>query len=63
MPRKPTIRTGPASAHASPGETIREFSDGKSGGLISISRNAEGQLVLDVYQHDADVIVRTGTPR
>jgi hypothetical protein len=38
MPRKPTIRTGPASAHASPGETIREFSDGKSGGLISISR-------------------------
>jgi hypothetical protein len=58
--RKPTVRKGPASYHAGPTETIVEFSDGKSGGLISIRRNAADKLVLDVYRQDADVEVRVG---
>lgn len=61
--RRPTITRGPASAYAAPAELVREFSDGASGGLISIMRNAQGQLVVDIGSHDADVIVRVGKPR
>jgi hypothetical protein len=57
-PGKPTIGKGPASHYAGMGETIVEFTDGRSGGLISIRRNAEDTLVVDVYRVDPDVIVR-----
>lgn len=55
---RPTIRTGPASQYAGPKEIIREFSDGKSGGLMSLRRQQDGPLVVEVYQVDDDVEVR-----
>jgi hypothetical protein len=57
--RKPTIRKGPAERYAPAGESIYEFSDGKSGGLISIRRHPlSGELTLQVYNADADVVVQ-----
>lgn len=57
---KPTIHKGVASYYASPGELIMEFTDGASGGLISLMRTADGKLTLDVYRQDVDVVVRVG---
>lgn len=63
---RPTIRKGPASSYAGPGESIYEFSDRQSGGLISLRRPAEGpnagRLVVEVYNTDDDVVV-LGPPR
>lgn len=61
--RKPTIRKGPSAQYAMLGETIVEFSDGKSGGLLSIRRHPEGNLLVTIYQQDADVEVIVGEPR
>lgn len=47
-----------ASRYAGPGEAIYEFSDGRSGGLISLRRIGSGELVVDVYRIDDDVLVR-----
>lgn len=55
---KPHIRKGPASAYEDREELIREFGDGKSGGLISIRRLGDGRLAVDVYRCDPDVVVR-----
>ena len=57
---KPTITRGPASQYQGTGEIIREFSDGRSGGLISIRRNdVTDKLVVDIYRTDDDVEVRS----
>jgi len=55
---RPTVTKGPASHYASAGETIVEFSDGRSGGLISIRRDGQDRLVVDLYRLDDDVVVR-----
>lgn len=57
--KKPTIKRGPASHYAGAGEAIVEFSDGQSGGLISVRRDAEGRMIVDVYRADEDVVVRS----
>ena len=58
--RKPTIKTGPASPYAMDAELIREFSDGRSGGLISVWRNPNtDRLTVRLYRLDADVDVVT----
>lgn len=57
MRRKPTIKSGPATNFGMTGEIIREFSDGKSGGLISIGRHHDGTLRVQLYNLDADVSV------
>ena len=58
MPRKPTIRKGPAARYASDKENIYEFSDGRSGELISLRRHPDtGQLLVQFYNTDADVLV------
>lgn len=58
--KKPMIhKAKPADNYARPGETIYEFTDGHSGGLISLARNDDDQLVVDVYRTDDDVIVRS----
>lgn len=54
----PTVHPGPASRYAARGERILEFSDGASGGLLSLRRDAAGRLVVEVYRADPDVIVR-----
>lgn len=58
---KPTIHKGPASLHAGFSESIYEFSDHQSGGLISLRRPAQGpnagRLVVEVYRTDEDVVV------
>ena len=57
--KKPLIhKAKPADSYAMPGETIYEFTDGHSGGLISLARNSDGKLVIDVYRTDDDVLVR-----
>jgi len=59
MARKPTCHTArPANQYAMTGELIVEFSDGRSGGLISIWRNPEtDRLSVQVYRQDDDVDV------
>jgi len=52
--RKPTIR--PQGGTASTWPTYLA-SDGTSGALISIERSATGQLVIEVWRADADVVV------
>ena len=61
MARKPTCHTArPANQYAMAGERIMEFSDGRSGGLISIWRNPEtDRLSVQVYRQDDDVDVLT----
>lgn len=59
--RKPTIRKGPASSYEDNQEVIREFSDGRSGGLIAIRRNQiDDVLDVLVYQQDPDVTISVG---
>jgi len=58
QPHRPMIRRGPASAYQLTGETIVEFTDGQSGGLIAIKRSG-GRLLVDLYRLDDDVVVRT----
>lgn len=59
-PRKPRIFKGPASHYATmPGEAIYEFSDGQSGGLISMRRHPDGNLLVQIYRTDDDVEVTT----
>jgi hypothetical protein len=55
---RPTVKKGPASAYALSNEAIVEFSDDKSGGLISISRDRKDRLIVSVYRTDEDVHVR-----
>lgn len=55
--RKPIVKKGPASHYAGPGESIYEFSDGESGGLLSLRRNKLGILRVEIYRTDADVMV------
>lgn len=55
---KPSLVRGPASHYEARDQRIVEFSQGGSGGLISIQRNGAGQLVVELYRLDADVIVR-----
>lgn len=58
MPKKPTVKEGPAAQYARSHERIVEFSDGKSGGLISLFRNeVTGTLRVDLYRLDPDVEV------
>lgn len=57
MRRRLRIGRGPASHYAVTGEVIVEFSDGQSGGLISVRRDGDGRMVVDVYRTDADVYV------
>ena len=57
MARKPTVRTGPADRFGMDGEKIVEFSDGKSGGLISLRRHPDGTLLVQLYNMDSDVSV------
>lgn len=64
---KPSIKKGPASAYAQPGETIVEFStviDGKlAGGLISM-RAIHGKLRVEIYRTDpgmVEVVTSKGT--
>lgn len=54
---KPTIRKGVASSYAGPNESIYDFGDATSGGLISIRRTDNG-LIVELYRMDDDVIVR-----
>ena len=61
--RRPTIRKGPAAQYAMPGELIMEFSDGQSGGLLSLRRHPDGKLLVSIYQQDADVEVHVGEAR
>lgn len=61
--RRPTLTAGPASSYAQPGQLIREFSDGRSGGLLSISRHPlTDRLTVEVYRTDADVSTIGNTP-
>jgi hypothetical protein len=57
MSKRPTLHEGPASRNAGPGEIIWEFSDDRSGGLISIRRVASGKLRVEIYHCDDDVEV------
>lgn len=60
---KPKVDTNPvANQYAGPNERIIEYSDRATGlgGLISIRRTDAGELVVDVYAHDAKVDVRVG---
>lgn len=57
--KQPLIhKARPADRYAASGESIYEFTDGHSGGLIALARNAEDKLVVDVYRTDDDVVVR-----
>lgn len=61
--RRPTLTAGPASRHEAPGQLIREFSDGASGGLLSIHRNpVTDRLTVEVYRADTDVTTLPATP-
>jgi hypothetical protein len=62
-PRTVKIRQGPASKYVNAGESIYEFSDGKSGGLILFSRDDGGRLIVDLYNMDDDVFVRVPRDR
>ena len=55
---KTRVTKGPASEYEGRGESIYEFSDGKSGGLIAFQRDDAGRLIVDLYRMDADVLVR-----
>lgn len=55
--RKPTLHTGPASQYAATNEIIREFSNDKHGGLISLKTMDDGTLRVELYQLDAEVTV------
>jgi hypothetical protein len=60
---KPTLRKGPASAYEAVNEIIREFGDGTgTGGLISLRKQEDGTLLLDIYSISGPVQVRTATP-
>jgi len=66
MPRKPTIKRGPASHYAMDGETIVEvFSSGlKAGCLISLREvdTPNGRkLVITPYRADPNVVVHIGS--
>lgn len=63
MPRKPKVGTAyPADRYASPEERIIEVSHKLGGCLISV-RPVNGRLVIEIYQADDTVEVRTGEPR
>lgn len=59
---KPRVTPNPtANQYAGPDERIVEYSDPVTGlgGLISIHRDEEaGTLTVDLYRHDADVVIR-----
>jgi hypothetical protein len=55
--RKPTIRKSPASAYAGPHENIYEVGDSLGGALISVLRNDDGILIVNVYRADDTVLV------
>jgi hypothetical protein len=59
MSKRPTIKKGPAFQYGASDEAIYEFGDERSGGLISIRRDAEDRLVVQVYRTDDDVRVRS----
>lgn len=64
MPKKPTLKKGPAALHEAPNEIIREFSinDGKAtGGLLALRTMDDGTLLVDVYQVDEAVKVNVPT--
>jgi hypothetical protein len=57
MPRI-TINSYPVRPN---GEKVFNFSDGTNGGLVSFRHDSQGQLIVEVYNHDAGVIVRGDT--
>jgi len=62
---KPMVETNPvANRYAGPNERIVEYAtrSGK-GGLIAFRETNDGQLLVDLYQHDAAVEIRVGKPR
>ena len=54
-----------ADQFAGPDERIVEYSDRASGqgGLIAFRVAEDGHLVIDLYQHDAQVEIRVGKAR
>lgn len=63
MPKRPTVKRGPASAYAGPGETTVEFFDTSSqaGGLINLrsvtTANGQRRLLVSLYRLDPGVKV------
>lgn len=65
MAKKPVIKSGPASNHAGPCETILEFNSGVPngpGGLLSLTRNGDGTLTVSLYRLDSGVTVTVTEP-
>ena len=55
--RRPTLKKGPAAQYAAANEIIREFHNGKAGGLISLRTRPDGNLAVAVYNCDPGVTV------
>lgn len=61
MRRKPRVNVNcVASRYAGPNERIVEYSNGKSGGLISLVTLDDGTLRVELYRHDAEVSIVVG---
>ena len=55
--KKPSISRHAQQRHASPGESLFEFSfPSGRGGLISLSTNAEGEDVVNWYRVDSGIV-------
>lgn len=63
MPKKPTIKKGPASNYEAPGQLIREFSNGEKGGLIAMATTPGGTLVIHLYRLDPGIKVSFDNPK
>lgn len=57
-PSRPKVKPGPASDYQGLDETILEFSHHGTGGLLSIRRDYQGRLLVEVYRADDDVVIR-----
>lgn len=56
------VNTNPvANAYASRGEHIVEYSNNQGqGGLISFREGDDGQVIVELYRHDENVLIRVG---
>ena len=62
MPKTKIIVNCIASRYAGRDERIIEFASAEGGGLISFLPRQDGTLLIDLYQLDPTVFVRTAPP-
>ncbi len=60
MPKPKVTVNCVASHHTRPNQRIIEFSEGGTGGLISLERMDDGTLLVSVYRLDDDIQVAVG---